>query len=237
MKIQYSKFTGFDWDSLSLEELLNKLSDFLLQSGFYSDYYGFQQMGQDHNLQSLHDAILDALLSQGMLSDELLEKLLGDSQEGQDSKLSQLVQALIQRLQEEGYISFSEAQSPETGAETMPGPAHEDMEIGQVKFELTDKSLDFLGYKTLKDLLGSLGKSSFGRHDTRDLSTGIEAGLLGLDVIGDCAGVYCFKCAADNFLLPGDHACGISCARLWKRFSPFETGSQRTFLLDSTHHH
>jgi len=175
MKIQYSKFTGFDWDSLSLEELLNKLSDFLLQSGFYSDYYGFQQMGQDHNLQSLHDAILDALLSQGMLSDELLEKLLGDSQEGQDSKLSQLVQALIQRLQEEGYISFSEAQSPETGAETMPGPAHEDMEIGQVKFELTDKSLDFLGYKTLKDLLGSLGKSSFGRHDTRDLSTGIES--------------------------------------------------------------
>src|SRR5881396_1709777 len=175
MKIQYSKFTGFDWDSLSLEELLNKLSDFLLQSGFYSDYYGFQQMGQDHNLQSLHDAILDALLSQGMLSDEMLEKLLGDSQEGQDSKLSQLVQALIQRLQEEGYISFSEAQSPETGAETMPGPAHEDMEIGQVKFELTDKSLDFLGYKTLKDLLGSLGKSSFGRHDTRDLSTGIES--------------------------------------------------------------
>jgi Ca-activated chloride channel family protein len=175
MKIKYSKFTGFDWDSLSLEELLNKLSDFLLQSGFYSDYYGFQQMGQDHNLQSLHDAILDALLSQGMLSDEMLEKLLGDSQEGQDSKLSQLVQALIQRLQEEGYISFSEAQSPETGAETMPGPAHEDMEIGQVKFELTDKSLDFLGYKTLKDLLGSLGKSSFGRHDTRDLSTGIES--------------------------------------------------------------
>jgi Ca-activated chloride channel family protein len=27
----------------------------------------------------------------------------------------------------------------------------------------------------LKDLLGSLGKSSFGRHDTRDLATGIEA--------------------------------------------------------------
>src|SRR6266480_4230827 len=102
--IKYSKFTGFDWDSLSLEELLNKLSDFLLQSGFYNDYYGFQRTGQDHNLQDLHDAILDAILNQGMLSDEMLEKLLGDSQEGQDSKLSQLVQALIERLQEEGYI-------------------------------------------------------------------------------------------------------------------------------------
>src|SRR5206468_103900 len=45
----------------------------------------------------------------------------------------------------------------------------------QARFEITDKSLDFLGYKTLRDLLGSLGKSSFGRHDTRDLATGIEA--------------------------------------------------------------
>jgi Ca-activated chloride channel family protein len=175
--IKYSKFTGFDWDSLSLEELLNKLSDFLLQSGFYNDYYGLQQMGQDHNLQNLHDAILDAILNQGLLSDEVLEKLLADSdsEDQQNSKLSQLVQALIERLQEEGYVSFSDSPSPEMGREMTPGPAHEDMEVGQVKFELTDKSLDFLGYKTLKDLLGSLGKSNFGRHDTRDLSTGIES--------------------------------------------------------------
>ena len=44
-----------------------------------------------------------------------------------------------------------------------------------MKFEITDKSLDFLGFKTLRDLMGSLGKSSFGRHDTRDMATGIEA--------------------------------------------------------------
>ena len=42
-------------------------------------------------------------------------------------------------------------------------------------FEVTDKALDFLGYRALRDLLGSLGKSSAGRHDTRDLATGIEA--------------------------------------------------------------
>ncbi len=174
--IKYSKFTGFDWDSLSLEELLNKLSDFLLQSGFYNDYYGLQQKGQDHNLQNLHDAILDAILNQGLLTDEVLEKLLADSdsEDGQTSKLSQLVQALIERLQEEGYVSFSDPISQQE-REMAPGGGYEDMEIGQVKFELTDKSLDFLGYKTLKDLLGSLGKSNFGRHDTRDLSTGIES--------------------------------------------------------------
>jgi Ca-activated chloride channel homolog len=44
----------------------------------------------------------------------------------------------------------------------------------KVRFEVTDKSIDFLGFKTLKDLLGSMGRSSFGAHDTRDLSTGVE---------------------------------------------------------------
>ncbi len=73
---------------------------------------------------------------------------------------------------------------------------------GDVRFEVTDKSLDFLGYKTLRDLLGSLGKSNFGRHDTRHWATGIEANgasqryefgdTLNLDSIttlklGDCA--------------------------------------------------
>ena len=41
-------------------------------------------------------------------------------------------------------------------------------------FEVTDKTLDFLGYRALRDLLGSLGKSSFGRHDTREQATGVE---------------------------------------------------------------
>jgi Ca-activated chloride channel family protein len=45
----------------------------------------------------------------------------------------------------------------------------------QYRFEITDKSLDFLGYRALRDLLGSLGKSSLGRHDTREMATGIEA--------------------------------------------------------------
>ncbi len=46
----------------------------------------------------------------------------------------------------------------------------------QTRFEITDKTIDFLGFRTLKDLLGSLGKSSFGRHDTRELATGVESG-------------------------------------------------------------
>ncbi|MDE2754103.1 MAG: VWA domain-containing protein, partial [Gemmatimonadota bacterium] len=45
-----------------------------------------------------------------------------------------------------------------------------------VDFNLTEKGLDFLGYRALRNLLGAMGKSSFGSHDTPHLSTGVEAG-------------------------------------------------------------
>ncbi len=172
--IKYSKYTGLDWDSLSLEDLLNHLSDFLLQSGFFQDPYGRHPFDQDHNLQNLHDAILEALLNQDMLSEEMLEKLMEGSGEDLEARLSELVQKLIERLAEEGYLSYSEDLQAEGGAPG-PGPGHESGQSGQIRFELTNKSLDFLGYRTLKDLLGSLGRSQFGRHDTREMSTGIEA--------------------------------------------------------------
>ena len=163
-----------DWDSLSLEDLLNHLSDFLLQSGFFQDPYGRHPFDQDHNLQNLHDAILDALLNQDMLSEEMLEKLMEGSGEDLEDRLSELVRKLIERLEEEGYLSYPE-NLPADGEPSQPGPGHESSQAGQVRFEMTNKSLDFLGYRTLKDLLGSLGRSQFGRHDTREMSTGIEA--------------------------------------------------------------
>lgn len=172
--IKYSKYTGMDWDSLSLEELLNHLSDFLLQSGFYQNPYGPQPFDQDHSLQNLRDAILEALLNQDMLSEELLEKLMEGSGDDLEARLSELAQKLIERLAEEGYLSYSEDRPAEGGAPNS-GPGHESDQAGQVRFALTNKSLDFLGYRTLKDLLGSLGRSQFGRHDTREMSTGIEA--------------------------------------------------------------
>ena len=106
--IKYSKYTGFDWDSLSLEDLLNKLSDYLLQSGFSNDRYGYPELGGEHNLQDLRDAIMDALLNQGLLPDDMMEKLMELSSEEQDEKLSELVDALIQKLLQEGYVSFTD---------------------------------------------------------------------------------------------------------------------------------
>jgi Ca-activated chloride channel family protein len=141
---------------------VGELSDFLLQSGF--GYEPGEWDGDD--LQALHDAILEALMRRGLLSDEDLQKLMDDR-----DALEQFLQKTVERLVREGYLSTREGQpfhDPTGGGGFGPGSP-------PVKFELTEKAVDFLGYKTLRDLLGSLGKSSFGRHDTRDLATGIEA--------------------------------------------------------------
>jgi Ca-activated chloride channel family protein len=177
MKYRYSKFTGEDLDGVDLEELLSRLSDLLLSSGFDSPYglpYDDDEPG--HSMQSLHDAILEAILNGGLLSDETLEKLLGKDWQNTDDaeeRLDELIQRIIDKLQHQGYLTGaprdqSDQEAPQGGRGGMGRDSN-------VRFEITDKSLDFLGYRALRDLLGSIGKSSIGRHDTREMSTGIEA--------------------------------------------------------------
>jgi Ca-activated chloride channel family protein len=172
VKYKYTKFTGEELEGLDLEELMSQLSDLLLSSGF-GNPYDFDQT--EHTLQALHDAILDALLNGGLLPEDTLQRLLGqDGDPDTQDALEQLVQQIIDRLHSQGYIT----PPPDTSAE------RDRRERGQggrgpdthVRFEVTDKALDFLGYRALRDLLGSLGRSSAGRHDTHDLSAGIEAG-------------------------------------------------------------
>ena len=172
MKYKYSRFTGDELAGLDLEDLLSQLSDLMLSSGF-GNPYDFDET--EHTLQALHDAILDALLNGKLLSDAQLEQLLGQAGDPETRDvLEELVQQIIERLQTQGYITAP----PDTSAE------REHRERGQgargpesnVRFEVTDKALDFLGYRALRDLLGSLGRSSAGRHDTHDLSAGVEAG-------------------------------------------------------------
>jgi Ca-activated chloride channel family protein len=128
-------------------------------------------------MQALHDAILDALLNGGALSDEMVDKLLShdgtpESIQRQRDQIEQLVQQLIERLGEQGYIS----PGGKPDAQKLDGPGGPGEGQGQTRFEVTDKALDFLGYRALRDLLGSMGRSAAGRHDTRDQDTGIEAG-------------------------------------------------------------
>jgi Ca-activated chloride channel family protein len=179
MKYRYSKFTGDDLDELDLEDLLSKLSDMLLGSGFEDPHgLGYEDGEAGHSRQSLHDAIMEAILNGGMLSDETLERLLGkDWRDADDAeqRLDALIEKIIEKLQAQGYLSGPPNLDAERERREGQGGGGGMDTAEQYRFEITDKSLDFLGYRALRDLLGSLGKSSLGRHDTREMATGIEA--------------------------------------------------------------
>jgi len=167
-KIRYSKYVPDPAGEMSLEDLLSALSDYLLQSGFDSSmYYDFPEGEQ--TLDSLRQALEQALLDSELFDEEMRERL---QQMQMDGTLDELIEKLIERMQQEDYISIDEPPDP-TRNSGVGGQVGENQQ--SAKFEITDKSLDFLGYKSLRDLLGSLGKSSFGRHDTRDMATGVEA--------------------------------------------------------------
>ena len=177
--IKYSKYTGEDAAGIDLNSLMEALSDFLLQSGFQSQYYYAFDGSVERSLDQLKEAIREALESGSAFPDDRLREWMERLENMSPEQMQELVDQLTERLQQEGYITISEPFHPEQSPNQPPtrtssAPGHSGTQ-SQVKFELTDKSLDFLGYRTLKELLASLGKSSFGRHDTRDLATGIEA--------------------------------------------------------------
>jgi Ca-activated chloride channel family protein len=178
MKYRYTKYTGDLLDQIDLEDLVSKLSDLLLSSGFSNPWMDPSDGDEDRTMQALHDAILEALFSGGVLSDEALQQLLGEpadgDQEGARQQLEDLIQQIIEKMMEQGFVTGApDLEGERQHRRGAGGGVGED--AGPVKFEVTDKALDFLGYRALRDLLGSIGRSSAGRHDTRHLSTGIEA--------------------------------------------------------------
>src|SRR5271170_5305837 len=181
--IRYSRYAPEAAEDIDLHELMNRLSDFFLQSGFDSQY-GIYELDMDksreQHMEALREAILRALEEGDLIPPDMMEKLLENPDLSQNQELSDLVNQIIQRMEQEGLISQQQQQSAHVThppSETPGGQAGSgDAPNVEARFEITDKALDFLGFKTLKDLLASLGKSSFGRHDTRDLATGVESG-------------------------------------------------------------
>src|ERR1700732_3070432 len=149
-RIRYSKYVPDPASEMSMEDLLSALSDYFLQSGF-NDNFWYELPEGEQTLDQLRRALEQAQI---------------------DGELEELIEKLIERMQQEDYISIDQPHDP-TKQSSIGGQIGDAQQ--QAKFEITDKSLDFLGFKALRDLLGSLGKSSFGRHDTRDMATGIEA--------------------------------------------------------------
>lgn len=159
--VHYTKYFE-DWDDLSIEDLLEKLSNFLLQSGFQDFYSRFNPSDDELSMQDLYE----------MLMNEMSQ--WNNTQDMSDSQLEQLVRYILNRMVEESYIRPNESDMNAQMGQ-VADPRQKDINLADVRFELTDKSIDFLGFKKLKDLLGAVGKSSLGRHDTQYLSTGVEA--------------------------------------------------------------
>src|SRR3954470_9986260 len=109
MKYRYTKYTGDLLDQIDLEDLVSKLSDLLLTSGFSNPWADPSSGDEDRSMQALHDAILEALFSGGVLSEEALQKLLGEpadgDQEGARQQLEDLIQQIIERMMEQGFVT------------------------------------------------------------------------------------------------------------------------------------
>jgi len=159
--INYTKYNGDDF-GISAEDLLEALQDFFLQSGFGQQNMYFNEFNQQ-TLEELREAIEKALREGRLFNNPQAQEMMERLQQMSPEQFNQLVNKMVEKLAEEGYINVED---PGNGKNDTPIPA---------KVEITGKSVDFFGFKTLKDLLASLGKASFGSHDTRDMATGVEA--------------------------------------------------------------
>ena len=161
-RTRYTKFNGDLSSAFGLEDLMQALSDFLLDSGFQDPMSRFQQFDGEQTMENLRDAIRQALDSGELFDEEAQEKYESLSED----QVEDLIDQIIQKMQEQNFINAE--QPPD-----QPGGQGGDGN-GEARFEVTDKGMDFLGYKALRELLGPLGRSNLGRHDTRHEASGVE---------------------------------------------------------------
>ena len=184
----FSKHIAQLADAVNVQDLLDQLADFLLQSGFAGGphahpYWGdFGEQEGDRSMDALREAIAQALMESGLLTPEMLKALRGESTGDAERdadlqrQLAELIDTIVKRLMEQGYLTTDEAPRMPGGQEIVEGTDGQARDAArQVHFSLTEKGVDFLGYRALRSLLGSIGKSSYGSHDTPYLATGVES--------------------------------------------------------------
>lgn len=157
---RYSKFEG-ELDELESGELMQMIQEALLGQGMNDPWD--PDPDARPTMDDLFNAILEALAERELIPEDLLAEAI-EADDLAETRLGQQIQRMMRRLQEDGFIrrEFDDQGAGQSGAP------------GEATFQLTDKSIDFLGYKSLRDLMGGLGHSSSGAHDTRDYSTGVE---------------------------------------------------------------
>ena len=163
---RYSKYEA-GLDDLDMADLMRMLQDQLLRSGFDRDPWDPDPDARA-TMAELYQAIAEALIANELIDERTLDQAL-EADDWLESELGRTVHELAQRLEREGYLRPGEGDAP------VPGGAAGSGHPGEATFELTDKAVDFLGYRTLKDVLGASGASSVGAHQTDRQTTGVEA--------------------------------------------------------------
>jgi Ca-activated chloride channel family protein len=232
-RVRYTKFTGDLSSSFGLEDLMQALSDFLLDSGFYDPYSSrFQEFNGDQTMENLREAIRQALESGELFDEEAQEKFNQlDAQQ-----VEELIDQIIEKMQQQNLIN---AQQPEEG-QGQQGDGN-----GEARFEVTDKGMDFLGYKALRELLGPLGKSNLGRHDTRHEAAGVETNgssklyefgdTLNLDITATLSSVFARE--GINSAIDGEEntPMNIEYSDLHVHQSDYQSSCATVVLLDCSH--
>ena len=173
-RTRYTKYNGDLASEMNLDDLMEALSDFLLDSGFQDPFSQFQELNGEHTMENLREALRQLMESGDFLNEADQERYEDMDDDGRE----QMLNDLVERMQQGDYIQQQpgEVSEPSQGGRVPPGEiAQPAPPQGEPRFNVTDKSMDFLSYKSLRDLLGGMGRAMSGRHDTRYEASGIES--------------------------------------------------------------
>ncbi len=234
--VNWTKFTG-DSLGISSEDVLRALAEYFLRSGFENRLAPWYEAPPEQSLKELQKAVRDALESGAIFDPARRDEMYSRLAEMPPDEIERLIENLTRRLAADGYIAVSRPGEsggpPVSGARAETGSPN-----AEAHFELADKSLDFLGYKTLKDLMGALGRSSFGSHETREQATGVEMSgsskpyefgdILNLDVGGTLSNAFRREG-------PGKGLSNLEYADLMVRQSAYRSSCATALMLDCSH--
>lgn len=167
-RFRYSRFVPDPVADVDLDDLIDQLKHHFLRSGF-DDPFDLRPPGSANLMQMLAQALAGHPLVPEAWRDELASYARDPVRFQLSPEVREFLERLLQRLVAKGYLAPAETDAAEgTGSVGEPGEVH-------IEFQLTDRSLDLLGYRMLRKLLGSIGRSSHGLHETDDLATGVQA--------------------------------------------------------------
>ena len=170
-RTRYTKYIGDLASDIGMEDLMQALSDYLLDSGFQDPFSQFQELNGEHTMENLREALRQVMENGDFLDADAQEQYENMSDEQREEMLDKLVERMQQGdfIQQQGDPSQSQMTTA-PGEIAQPAPPQ-----GEARFQVTDKSMDFLSYKSLRDLLGGMGRAVSGRHETRYEASGVES--------------------------------------------------------------